>query len=91
MLLAPREELLSELGVSWSLSRSTHEAHWDACFGQLMDFRRREGHCMVRRGFKHCRVECSVSANPWTYGGARASASCTQDEAVISQDVNLEI
>ena len=56
MLLAPREALLSELGVSWSLSRSTHEAHWDACFGQLMDFRRREGHCMVRRGFKHCRV-----------------------------------
>ena len=48
MLLPQREELLSELGVTWSRARSTHDAQWDACFAQLMDFRRREGHCMVR-------------------------------------------
>ena len=50
-LLAPhREAQLAALGVDWSTERAQQEAHWDACFAELLEFRRMHGHCMVRSG-----------------------------------------
>lgn len=47
-MLAPhREAQLAALGVDWSTERGQHEAHWDACFAELLEFRRTHGHCTV--------------------------------------------